>query len=142
MSKIEKAWETRLSDRIPYMAWGGLAPESRSCWTTSRHSNTCYELHIILDGACNLAFDEQIHPMTTGQAVLIAPNVFHAPSGVSDVFCRFSISFSIDQLLSPTLAGVDREGYRFFIPGTGTVNLCREIIREMDAASFSLKSAV
>ena len=96
MSKIVKPWESRMGNLIPYMAWAGLAAGSRNCWTTSRHSNTCYELHIILEGNCNLAFDEDIHNMQPGQAVLISPNVFHAPSNVSETFCRFSLSFSVD----------------------------------------------
>lgn len=136
MSKIAKSWETQLSRMIPYLAWGGLAPDSRSRWTTPRHSNTCYELHIILEGTCDLAFDAQTHTMVPGQAVLIAPNVFHAPSNVSDAFCRFSLSFSADGLLTSALSGVDREEYRFFEPGSQAVSLCRDIIRELDGDAF------
>lgn len=136
MSKIAKSWETPISSLIPYLAWGGLAPDSRCRWNTPRHSNTCYELHIILEGTCDLAFDEQTHTMYPGQAVLIAPNVFHAPSGVSDAFCRFSLSFSADRDSTGALSGVDREGYRFFEPGSQAVSLCRDILRELDADAF------
>ena len=136
MSKIVKPWERRLGALIPYLAWGGLAQSSRCCWTTSRHSNTCYELHIILDGTCNLAFDAGIHPMSVGQAVMIAPNVFHAPSDVSPQFCRFSLSFSVDAELLNTMDRVDAEGYRFFEPDDRVLTLCREILRELDAESF------
>lgn len=136
MSKIAKPWESRLSSLIPYLAWGGLAPGSRCCWTTARHSNTCYELHIILDGTCNLAFDAGIHSLTVGQAVLIAPNVFHAPSNVSDPFCRFSLSFSVDRELVDAMDAVDAEGYLFFDPGSRTTTLCREILSELDAEPF------
>ena len=136
MSKIAKPWELPLSSRIPYLAWGGLAPRSRCCWITPRHSNTCYELHIILEGTCNLAFDAQRHDLVPGQAVLIAPNVFHAPSGVSETFCRFSLSFSLDQTLSDALQTVDRQGYLFFEPGSQVVSLCRDILRELDTDVF------
>ena len=139
MSKIVKPWESRLSNLIPYMAWAGLAAGSRKCWTTSRHSNTCYELHIILEGNCDLAFDADIHTMHPGQAVLISPNVFHAPSNVSETFCRFSLSFSVDPSLLPALSTVDAEGYRFFEPGSRIVSLCWEILRELDADSFMSK---
>lgn len=136
MSKIAKSWEAQLSSLIPYLAWGGLAPDSRCRWTTPRHSNTCYELHIILEGTCSLAFDEQTHAMAPGQAVLIAPNVFHAPSTVSESFCRFSLSFSADRALAGALSSVDREQYRFFEPGSQVVSLCRDILRELDGDSF------
>ena len=136
MGKIEKPWESPLSSQIPYLAWAGLAPASRCCWTTPRHSNTCYELHIILEGSCNLAFDAQSHDLTPGQAVLIAPNVFHAPGSVSENFCRFSLSFSLDKDLVDALQSVDAEGYLFFDPGSQIVGLCRDILRELDADIF------
>lgn len=136
MSKIAKSWEIRLSSLIPYIAWGGLAPDSRCRWTTPRHSNTCYELHIILEGSCNLAFDEQTHAMYPGQAVMIAPNVFHAPSAVSESFCRFSLSFSADAALADALRSTDREGYRFFETGSKVVSLCWDILRELDTDVF------
>ena len=136
MSKIAKPWESRLSSLIPYLAWGGLVPGNRCCWTTARHSNTCYELHIILDGTCNLAFDAGIHSLAAGQAVLIAPNVFHAPSNVSDPFCRFSLSFSVDRELVDAMEAVDAEGYLFFDPGSRATALCREILSELDAEPF------
>lgn len=136
MSKIAKPWESRLSSLIPYLSWGGLVPGNRCCWTTARHSNTCYELHIILDGTCNLAFDAGIHSMTAGRAVLIAPNVFHAPSDVSNPFCRFSLSFSVERELLDAMDAVDREGYLFFDPGSQVTALCREILRELDEEPF------
>ena len=136
MGKIEKPWELPLSSRIPYLAWGGLAQASRCCWTTPRHSNTCYELHIILEGTCNLAFDTQSYDLSLGQAVLIAPNVFHAPSNVSESFCRFSLSFSLSKDLADALLTVDREGYLLFESGSQVVSLCRDILRELDEDVF------
>ena len=136
MSRIVKPWESRLSTLLPYLAWGGLASDHRCCWTTSRHSNTCYELHIILEGNCSLAFDAGVHPMSAGQAVMIAPNVFHAPSHVSEAFCRFSLSFSVDGELLSVMDGVNEDGYRFFQPDNRVLSLCREILRELDGDSF------
>lgn len=136
MSKIVKPWETSLSELIPYMAWGGLVPENRRCWTTSRHSNTCYELHIILEGSCSLAFDSDVHAMLPGQAVLIAPNVYHAPSDVSQRFCRFSLSFSADREKIPGLSQIDRTGYLFFTPEARIAGLCRDILGELDEGDY------
>jgi len=136
MSKIAKPWENRLGLLIPYLAWGGLAPASRCCWTTSRHSNTCYELHIILEGTCSLSFDEETHTMSAGRAVMIAPNVFHAPSNVSETFCRFSLSFSVDGELHNTMQTVNQEGYRFFEPGEHVLSLCKEILQELDGDAY------
>ena len=136
MSKITKPWENRLGVLIPYLAWGGLASANRCGWTTSRHSNTCYELHIILEGTCDLSFDEEVYPMSAGQAVMIAPNVFHAPSNVSETFCRFSLSFSVDGELRNTMQAVDKEYYRFFEPDGNVLSLCQKILQELDGDAF------
>ena len=139
MNKIVKPWESRLSTLIPYLAWGGLAAANRKNWTTSRHSNTCYELHIILEGSCKLAFDGEIHTMSAGQAVVIAPNVYHAPSDVSAVFCRFSLSFSVDSGLLPALNSVSKDGYLFFEPESRILRLCQELLQEIDEDGFMSK---
>jgi AraC-like DNA-binding protein len=136
MSKIAKPWEAPLSSLIPYLAWGGLAAANRSCWTTARHSNTCYELHIILEGTCTLDFDDQTFRLVPGQAVMIAPNVFHAPGNVSASFCRFSLSFSVDPALKESLQTVDTAGYRFFEPDQQVLAVCRNILLELDASDF------
>lgn len=136
MSKITKPWEASLSKWIPYLAWGGLVSDNRRCWSTPRHSNTCYELHILLHGSCKLAFDEQTYEVAPGQAVMIAPNVFHVPSDVSEQFCRFSLSFSVDPALCSSLKSVDGDGYRFFEPDSRVTELCKEILGEVDADAF------
>lgn len=142
MSKIAKPWEAPLSGLIPYLAWGGLAEANRSCWTTARHSNTCYELHIILEGTCTLDFDAQTFRLVPGQAVMIAPNVFHAPGNVSGPFCRFSLSFSADPALEATLENIDRAGYRFFEPDQQVIAVCRNILQELDTGSFLKRELV
>ena len=80
--------------------------------------------------------------MTEGQAVLIAPNVFHAPSSVSESFCRFSLSFSVAPSLLPSLSAVDTEGYCFFEPDSKVVHLCQEVLRELDGDGFLHKEII
>ena len=50
-----------------------------------------------------------------------------------------SLSFSVDASLLPTLSTVDRDGYRFFEPGSRIVSLCSELLRELDADGFMSK---
>lgn len=139
MSKIVKHWESPLSSLIPYMTWGGLKPELRCHWTSARHSNTCYELHIILDGTCNLSFDTVELAMKAGQAVIITPDVFHAPNNVSPVFCRFSLPFSVNRELVDAMDAVDAKGHLFFEPDRRVIALCRDILVELDSAPYMHK---
>ena len=136
MSKIVNRWERPLSSLIPYMTWGALKPEHRYCWTSARHINTCYELHIILDGTCYLSFDTVGYSMKAGQAVIIAPNVYHAPSNVSSPFCHFSLPFSVNCELLDTMDAVDTKGHLFFEPDHKAVSLCQDILAELDSAPY------
>ena len=136
MRKIIKHWESPLSSLIPYMTWGGLKPELRDHWTSARHSNTCYELHIILDGTCNLSFDTVEHAMKAGQAVIIAPNVFHSPNDVSSPFCRFSLPFSVNRELVDAMDAVDAGGHLFFEPDKKVIALCYDILTELDFTPY------
>ena len=136
MSKIVKRWESPLSSLIPYMTWGGLKPELRYHWTSARHSNTCYELHIILDGTCDLSFDNVVHSMKAGDAVIIAPDVFHAPSNVSAQFCRFSLPFSVNRELVDAMDAVDAKGHLLFQPVRSVITLCQDILTELDSVPY------
>jgi len=93
-------------------------------------------LHIILEGTCKLSFDAGSHPMTAGQAVMIAPNVFHAPSDVSGQFCRFSLSFSVERELLEAMDAVNTQGYLFFDPDSKVMALCQDILQELDGDAF------
>lgn len=139
MKRIENRWECPLSPLIPYMSWSGLAANERTRWATPRHSNTCYELHILLSGSCTLDFDAEAYAMVPGNAVIIAPGIFHAPHATSDKFCRFSISFSAESKLETTLGDVKREGFLFFEPGEHVLALCYDIIRVLDGDSYMKK---
>lgn len=136
MKKIENHWESHLSNLIPYITWGGLAPNERTRWATPRHSNTCYELHIVLAGSCCLNFDAETFSMAPGNAVLIAPGVYHAPQTTANPFCRFSITFSAVPELDATLDAVNRDGHLFFEPGQRIIMLCNDIIQTLDGDSF------
>ena len=139
MKRIENRWECPLSPLIPYMSWSGLAANERTRWATPRHSNTCYELHILLSGSCTLDFDAETYVMAPGNAVIISPGVFHAPHTTSDQFCRFSISFSVESQLETALEDISRNGFLFFEPGERILALCNDITRVMDEDRFMSK---
>ena len=66
-------------------------------WTTARHCNANYELHMILKGDCELDVAAKTHTLQAGQAIVIAPGEYHMPHVTSREFLRLSIPFSLSE---------------------------------------------
>lgn len=66
-------------------------------WSTARHCNASYELHIILKGACQLDVDSKTLTLEAGNAIVIAPGEYHMPHVTTEEFLRLSIPFSLSE---------------------------------------------
>lgn len=66
-------------------------------WNTARHCNANYELHMILNGSCELDVASKTYILEEGQAIIIAPNEYHIPRVTSETFLRLSIPFSLSE---------------------------------------------
>ena len=101
MSKLENRWESPAGLVVPYLQWNELSDGELRFWKTGRHNHASYELHIILEGQCALFINNAELPLTAGQGVIIAPEVYHGPNGVSEEFHRFSVAFYPAENLLP-----------------------------------------
>lgn len=66
-------------------------------WSTARHCNANYELHIILKGSCDLDVASKTHKLNARQAIIIAPNEYHMPHVTTAEFLRLSVPFSLSE---------------------------------------------
>lgn len=89
----------KLEQRVNYsgtvlqLHMNSFTPEECNDWTTLRHSNADYELHILLNGAVSLEADRSVLSMGIGDGILIAPGCLHYPFDVSQDVCRFTLRF-------------------------------------------------
>lgn len=99
-------------------------------WSTPRHCNADYELHVLLDGSANMEVEEKFYSLSSSQAILIAPGKYHYPFVTAKSLRRFSISFTItgEQLLFQLQSVID-ECYLFKVT-PADLNLCETIYRE------------
>ncbi len=67
------------------------------CWSTARHCNANYELHIILKGTCELDVDARTFTLEAGSAIVVAPGEYHMPHVTTEEFLRLSIPFSLSE---------------------------------------------
>ena len=88
-----KDWALSLKDLCSYVDWRSMKESHRNYWRKNRHSNSAYELHMVLDGACELELGERRLRMRAGQGVLIPPGFFHACMEHSRPFLRMTLTF-------------------------------------------------
>lgn len=72
-------------------------PEYCTVWNVKRHCNATYELHIVLQGRCELDVRAHTYVLNAGSAVLIPPGEYHRPYVLSGPFRRLSVPFSLSK---------------------------------------------
>lgn len=80
----------------------------RSRWKRCAHYHQAYEVHLLVQGGCQVNMEGQTIPLNEGQAVLIAPGQYHEFFAPDGEFERFSF---------------------FFMPGNNAQGMCA-VLRE------------
>ncbi|MBQ3135429.1 MAG: AraC family transcriptional regulator [Oscillospiraceae bacterium] len=102
----------------------------RYVWNPPRHSNVNYELHIILHGSCVVEVAEDTISLSAGDALIIAPGVYHAAKVDNGSFERFTITFATPKsALAPRLQTVIAPYVRMTAPPE-IRSLCNAMMRE------------
>lgn len=66
--------------------------------TTSTHSHTFYELHIPLQGSCDITMNDSLkETLCCGEYLFVHPNTNHKFSNISKDFFRLSVAFDIQR---------------------------------------------
>lgn len=130
MSKMANRWEIPISTIIPYLEWTELSNGEINTWEIGRHNHASYELHIILSGQCSLSINNTELVLQAGQGILIAPDVFHAPSSITQPFCRLSATFFPDEVQLFHLIPA-RGSFLSFSVDEATKDLCTAIFKEI-----------
>lgn len=108
------------------------ANEGKNSWHAESHTNTEYELHIMLEGTVRFSAEHETGKLGPSDAVLIAPGVYHLAGGETGEVSHFTLLFDVrsDDLekelkkLSPCM---------FFRANGRVLHLCAEIFREADS---------
>lgn len=99
-------------------------------WSTRRHCNADYELHVVMKGTCILDVEDTYHELHDGQVVLIAPGKYHKPSVHAGEFKRLSLGFTLsDGLLLTALKNTVPQSMTFS-PTADFLYYCNKLITE------------
>ncbi|MBQ7960868.1 MAG: helix-turn-helix transcriptional regulator [Clostridia bacterium] len=85
-----------LSNANIAILYASLMTNDDSDWTFDSHSHSFYELHICLNGNCDISMQNS-HSifLSTNKYILIHPNTYHKITDCSTDFFRLSIAFDI-----------------------------------------------
>lgn len=125
-----------LSGEALQISLEALVFPDRFRWSTSRHCNAEFELHVIVSGSCILEVEDQAHPLAVGSAVVIPPNRFHSASRVTETFERLSISLVADKESHVEKLLLDLSGLPAFRLTEAQLGLCRQLLQEMNTGNL------
>ena len=94
-----------------------------------RHSHIHYELHVILDGSCQMDIGNKTYSVSKGEALLVPPDEFHCTKTVSEKHGRFTMSFAVptDAKINLALKNTTKTQLSEF-----DIGLCKRIISESE----------
>lgn len=100
MSNAQTTFQIQLGKETIVTRLSSQFERQRYQWDSPRHCNAEFELHIILNGNCNLEIEEHTLSLNSMQAIIIYPGQYHRPSINSESLERFSLSFTLSQGLA------------------------------------------
>jgi len=113
-----------------------VGPEAyhfRTSWNVGRHCNADFEVHILLSGSCVIEIGNQEIAVSSANAVLIPPGVYHSLHHLSEDFEWFCFGFtSSHQEFSQILRMQLQEAAACELPA-GALTMCRMILGELDS---------
>lgn len=125
-------WIKTLNNDISYLTCESLDWDVRDKWDVNRHSNITFELHIILQGSCQLEVESTHFGLEAGQAIIIRPGVFHSSLGTSSPILRFTLAFWIQAHSLLNNAFPADEPFILFEVNSAIRRICHEILKEHD----------
>ncbi|MBR7164806.1 MAG: cupin domain-containing protein, partial [Clostridia bacterium] len=86
-------WNRSPNQMFLYMEWSSIRKAKREQWVGNRHSNSSYEMHLILEGEAEVEICEEKYHLQEGQGLVIPPGVFHSGTNTTKPFLRLTASF-------------------------------------------------
>ena len=125
-----------LSNETVQVLLDGLSIADRFKWRSFRHCNAEFELHIVLSGSCTLDVEGHVHPLSAGNAIMIAPNCFHSAHQVTGTFERLSLGLVVKpgSYIAQLLHGLSKVSS--FRLAEQQMDLCRLLIQEANAGDL------
>lgn len=99
-------------------------------WSSKRHCNAEYELHVVLRGACTVDVEDKQYEVKEKQAILIAPGIYHKPHVHVKDFERFSLGFTVAE--GPLFAALEKNIPQClcFYPSKDLLEYCNLFVQE------------
>lgn len=130
-----KYFEINLSGWQLRLRAGDAHHMHRYIWAGGRHSHGEYELHIVLSGKAQLEVGKEHYQLHAGDAMVIAPGVYHTAKTEQGQIERFSMQILVPD--GPLAEKMEREvqGCRVFSATKSLCQLCSDYYYETSAVN-------
>lgn len=132
MSQLQHKYTLELDHNLLQVRISENFKKHRYNWSTNRHCNAEYELHIMLNGSIPVEIEGNNIILEAGEGLLIPPGRYHAPLMPNGPIEHFAVSFFISA--GNLAAELDERisDYNHFIISEDLAKTCREIYRECE----------
>ena len=132
MNKLQYKYMLRLDNNSLQVRISEKLKNHRYNWSTYRHCNAEYELHILISGKIPVEIEENNFILKAREGIVIIPGQYHAPLKPIEDIEHFSLSFSVAEgELADSLVS-EISGYRHFNVSEDMCNTCLEIYNECE----------
>ena len=132
MNKLQYKYMLRLDNNSLQVRISEKLKNHRYNWSTYRHCNAEYELHILISGKIPVEIEENNFILKAREGIVIIPGQYHAPLEPIEDIEHFSLSFSVAEgELADSLVS-EISGYRHFNVSEDMCNTCLEIYNECE----------
>lgn len=132
MNKLQYKYMLRLDNNSLQVRISEKLKNHRYNWSTYRHCNAEYELHILLNGKIPVEIEEKNVVLKAREGIIIIPGQFHAPLKPIEDIEHFSLSFSVPEGELADLLNSEITSYMHFDISDDMCKTCLEIYSECE----------
>lgn len=132
MSQLQHKYTLELDNNLLQVRISKNFKQHRYDWSTNRHCNAEYELHILLNGSIPVEIEGNNIILEAGKGLLIPPGRYHAPLMPNVPIEHFAVSFFISDGNLAAELNERISNYNHFVISEGLAKTCREIYRECE----------
>ncbi len=132
MSQLQHKYTLELNNNLLQVRISENFKKHRYNWSTNRHCNAEYELHILLNGNIPVEIEGNNITLEAGEGILIPPGRYHAPLIPNGPIEHFAVSFFVSDSGFASELNERISDYNHFIISEDLAKTCREIYRECE----------
>ena len=132
MSQLQHKYTLELNNNLLQVRISKNFKQQRYDWSTNRHCNAEYELHILLNGSIPVEIEDNDIILHACEGLLIPPGRYHTPLMPNGAIEHFAVSFLVSDGELADELNKKISNYNHFTISEDLAKTCKEIFRECE----------